>query len=167
MALLNILHFPDDRLRKISKLVEHFDDRLNRLIDDMLETMYDAPGVGLAAVQVGQPIQLIVIDVTDDRSDPKVLINPVIMAKEGSQTSDEGCLSVPAIYEPVNRAERVIVEALDRNGEKFQLAATGLLGICIQHELDHLEGIVFVDHLSVIKRMRIKKKMEKLRKKTM
>lgn len=167
MAILNILHFPDDRLRQISKSIESFDERLNQLIDDMLETMYDAPGVGLAAVQVGYPIRLIVIDVTDDRSAPTALINPVIIAKDGSQTSDEGCLSVPAIYEPVNRAEQVQVEALDRQGKKYQLTATGLLSICIQHELDHLEGIMFVDHLSMIKRVRIKKKMEKLRKKTM
>ncbi len=167
MAILNILHFPDDRLRQVSKPIESFDERLNQLIDDMLATMYDAPGVGLAAVQVGHPIRLIVIDVSDDSSAPMALINPTIIAKEGSQTSDEGCLSVPAIYEPVNRAEQVEIAALDRKGEKFQLTASGLLSICIQHELDHLEGIMFVDHLSMIKRMRIKKKMEKLRKKTM
>lgn len=167
MAILNILHFPDDRLRQVSKPIKSFDEHLNQLIDDMLETMYDAPGVGLAAVQVGHPIRLIVIDITDDRSAPMALINPVIIAKDGSQTSDEGCLSVPAIYEPVNRAEQVQAEALDRQGKKYQLTATGLLSICIQHELDHLEGIMFVDHLSMIKRVRIKKKMEKLRKKTM
>jgi len=167
MAILNILHFPDDRLRQVSKPIKSFDEHLNQLIDDMLETMYDAPGVGLAAVQVGHPIRLIVIDITDDRSAPTALINPVIIAKDGSQTSDEGCLSVPAIYEPVSRAEQVQAEALDRQGKKYQLTATGLLSICIQHELDHLEGIMFVDHLSMIKRVRIKKKMEKLRKKTM
>lgn len=161
MAILNILHFPDSRLRSIAKPVTRVDDDVRKLVDDMLETMYEAPGIGLAAIQVNDPRRVIVIDTTEDRSQPLALINPEIIEKDGVEEMDEGCLSVPGIYETVRRAERIRVRAQDRDGEAFELAADGLLAVCIQHEIDHLDGKLFVDYLSNLKRQRIRKKIEK------
>lgn len=167
MAHLTILHFPDERLRTVAKPIEQVDDTLRSLIDDMFETMYDAPGIGLAATQVNVHYRLIVIDVSEEKDQPLVLINPEIIEKEGVEEMDEGCLSVPGIYEKVQRADRVKIRALDRNGESFELAADGLLAVCIQHEIDHLDGKLFVDYLSTLKRQRIKKKLEKQLRHTM
>ena len=163
MALLPILEFPDDRLRTIARPVERIDADLQRLIDDMFETMYAAPGVGLAATQIDYHFQLIVIDVSEEKNEPLVLINPRIVETEGSQTCQEGCLSVPTIFADVTRAERVIAEALDRHGELRRIDATELLAVCIQHEMDHLAGKVFVDYLSPLKRQMVKSKLEKRR----
>lgn len=167
MAHLTILHFPDERLRTVAKPVEKVDDALRAFIDDMFETMYDAPGIGLAATQVDFHKRLIVIDVSEEKDQPLVLINPEILEKTGVEEMDEGCLSVPGIYEKVERADQVKIRALDRNGEPFELEAEGLLAVCIQHEMDHLEGKLFVDYLSGLKRQRIKKKLEKQRRQTM
>jgi peptide deformylase len=167
MANLTILHFPDERLRTVAKPVEQVDDALRRFIDDMFETMYDAPGIGLAATQVNFHQRLIVIDVSEEKDQPLVLINPEILEKSGEEEMDEGCLSVPGIYEKVQRADRVKVRALDRNGEPFELETDGLLAVCIQHEIDHLDGKLFVDYLSSLKRQRIKKKLEKQLRQTM
>ena len=167
MAILNILHFPDPRLRTRAAPVGRIDDTVRRLVDDMFETMYDAPGIGLAATQVDVHQRVIVIDVSEEKDQPLVLINPEIMLKDGIEQMDEGCLSVPGIYETVERAERVRVRALNRDGESFALEADGLLAVCIQHEMDHLEGKLFVDYLSAMKRARIKRKLEKLRRKTL
>ncbi len=167
MAILNILHFPDPRLRTRAAPVGRIDDTVRRLVDDMFETMYDAPGIGLAATQVDVHQRVIVIDVSEEKDQPLVLINPEIMLKNGIEQMDEGCLSVPGIYETVERADRVRVRALDRAGEPFELETEGLLAVCIQHEMDHLEGKLFVDYLSVMKRERIKRKLEKLRRKTL
>ncbi|MEK7991555.1 MAG: peptide deformylase [Thiotrichaceae bacterium] len=161
MAILNILYFPDPRLRTEAKPIQQVTSKLQQLIDDMFETMYEAPGIGLAATQVNVHRQLIVIDISEDKSNPLCFINPKIIHLEGQTTYDEGCLSVPAIYETVQRAEKVIVEALDRNGEPFTLEADGLLAICIQHEVDHLKGKLFVDYISPLKRQRIAKKLDK------
>lgn len=163
MALLNILHYPDPRLRNRAEPIERVDDDIRRLIDDMFETMYDAPGIGLAAVQVGVSKRLIVLDITEDRQDPRCLINPVILESSGVEKMDEGCLSVPGIYEPVERAACIRYRALDRNGEEFEDEAEGLLAVCIQHEIDHLDGKLFVDYLTELKRQRIRKKLEKQR----
>lgn len=163
MALLPILEFPDDRLRTVAKPVERIDAPLQRLIDDMFETMYAAPGVGLAATQIDYHYQLIVMDVSEEKNEPLVLINPRIVETEGSQTCQEGCLSVPTIFADVTRAERVVVEALDRNGELRRIDATDLLAVCIQHEMDHLAGKVFVDYLSPLKRQMVKSKLDKRR----
>lgn len=163
MALLKILEFPDPRLRTKAKAVELVDDRLRVLIDDMFETMYAAPGIGLAATQVDVHKRLLVTDVTSDNSEPHVLINPEIVEKDGVTVSDEGCLSVPGYYEEVERAEHIRVRFLDRYGEQQEMEAEGLLAICIQHEMDHLEGKLFVDYLSEAKRQRIRKKLEKNR----
>jgi len=163
MALLPILEFPDERLRTVAKPVEHIDADLQRLIDDMFETMYEAPGVGLAATQIDYHRQLIVIDVSEEKDQRLVLINPRIVETEGSQTCQEGCLSVPTIFADVARAERVVVEALDRDGTLRRIDATGLLAVCIQHEMDHLAGKVFVDYLSPLKRQMVKSKLEKRR----
>jgi len=167
MAHLTILHFPDERLRTVAKPISQVDDTLRTLIDDMFETMYDAPGIGLAATQVNVHYRLIVIDVSEEKNQPLVLINPEIIEKEGVEEMDEGCLSVPGIYEKVQRADRVKVRALDRNGEPFELDTDGLLAVCIQHEMDHLDGKLFVDYLSTLKRQRIKKKLEKQLRQTM
>jgi peptide deformylase len=164
MAKLEILHFPDPRLRTVAKPVARVDDALRQQIDDMFETMYDAPGIGLAATQVDFHQRLIVIDVSEEKNQPLVLINPEILEKDGVEEMDEGCLSVPGIYEKVQRADRVKVRALDRNGEQFELEADGLLAVCIQHEMDHLQGKLFVDYLSNMKRQRIRKKLEKAHK---
>ncbi len=167
MAILHILRYPDPRLRNKAAPVARVDDEIRRLIDDMLETMYQAPGIGLAAPQVEVSKRVIVLDVSEQRNQPLALINPEIVAQEGRETMDEGCLSVPGIYEPVERAQRVRVKALDRDGRPFEMEADGLLGVCIQHEIDHLEGRLFVDYLTEMKRRRIRKKMEKLRRHTM
>ncbi len=161
MALLNILEFPDPRLRTKATAVELVDDKLRALIGDMFETMYAAPGIGLAATQVDVHKRLLVTDVTTDKSEPHVLINPEILEKDGVVVSDEGCLSVPGYYEEVERAEHIRVRFLDRDGEQKEMEAEGLLAICIQHEMDHLDGKLFVDYLSEAKRQRIRKKLEK------
>ena len=162
MAILNILEFPDPRLRTIAKPVTVFDDALSQLIDDMFETMYEAPGIGLAATQVNVHKQLVVMDLSEDRSEPRVFINPVVeeLTHDMGQYQ-EGCLSVPGFYENVDRPHRVRVKALDRDGKPFELEAEGLLAVCVQHEFDHLNGKLFVDYLSTLKRDRIKKKLEK------
>ncbi len=163
MAILNILEFPDPRLRTIAKPIAQVDDQIRTLIDDMLETMYDAPGIGLAATQVNQHIRLVVMDLSEDKSEPQVFINPEFeVLTDETDVYQEGCLSVPGFYEDVQRPQRVKINALDRDGKPFELLADGLLAICIQHECDHLNGKLFVDYLSALKRDRIKKKLEKL-----
>ncbi|KZZ09335.1 peptide deformylase, partial [Oleiphilus sp. HI0078] len=140
-----------------------FDDNLQTLIDDMFETMYDAPGIGLAATQIDRHLQLIVMDLSEDKSEPLVFINPKVTVLEGElEKMQEGCLSVPGFYEDISRIEHVLIEALDRQGKEFSLEAEGLLAVCIQHEMDHLNGKLFVDYLSGLKRNRIKKKLEKI-----
>lgn len=161
MAILNILNYPDPRLHTVAKPVKEVNAAVRRLIDDMSETMYDAPGIGLAATQVNQHIQLIIIDISETKDKLQVFINPKIIEKSGEQEYEEGCLSVPGIYENVTRAAKVTVEALGRDGKTFTLEADGLLGVCIQHEMDHLLGKVFVEYLSPLKRNRIKNKMLK------
>ena len=162
MALLEILSFPDPRLRTKAKSVTQVTDRTRKLIDDMFETMYDAPGIGLAATQVNVHERIIVIDVSEDRDQPYVFINPQIEPFGDPVETEEGCLSVPGYYEPVTRKNQVRVAALDRDGAHFELEADGLLAVCIQHECDHLDGKLFVDYLSNLKRTRIRKKLEKL-----
>ena len=162
MALLNILRYPDARLHKVARPVTEFGDRLSKLVADMAETMYDAPGVGLAASQVDVHEQLVLIDTSDTRDDLKVFVNPEITwASDERQVYEEGCLSVPGIYDGVERPARVRVRALDQHGAPFELDADGLLAVCIQHEMDHLLGKVFVQYLSPLKRNRIKAKMLK------
>lgn len=161
MALLPILRYPDARLRKRAAPITNVDDGIRQLALDMAETMYEAPGIGLAATQVDVHKQLIVIDVSETRDQLLTLINPRIVAKNGVQVGEEGCLSVPGIYDEVERAEHVVVAYLDRDGIARRLEATGLLAVCIQHELDHLEGKVFVDYLSRLKQTRIKDKLAK------
>ena len=163
MALLEILEYPDPRLRTRATPVERVDDPIRRLIDDMLETMYAAPGVGLAASQVDVHKRIIVVDVSEERDTPYVFINPVIEIIGGEQESQEGCLSVPSFYELVTRAEHIRAKALDRDGQTFEIEAHGMLAVCIQHECDHLEGRLFVDYLSNLKRQRIRKKLQKQR----
>lgn len=162
MAILNILEFPDPRLRTIAKAVEQVDDELRQLIDDMFATMYDAPGIGLAATQVNVHKRLVVMDLSEDKNEPLVFINPEFepLTDEVEQYQ-EGCLSVPGFYENVDRPQKVKIKALDRDGQPFELLAEGLLAVCIQHECDHLNGKLFVDYLSTLKRDRIKKKLEK------
>lgn len=165
MAKLEILEFPDPRLRTIAKPVEVFDDALRTLVDDMFETMYEAPGIGLAATQVNVHKQLIVIDISDNKSEPLVFINPALEVLDESLSEyDEGCLSVPGFYETVSRPKRVKINAIDRNGAAFEMIAEGLLATCIQHEMDHLNGKLFVDYLSTLKRQRIRSKLEKAHK---
>ena len=161
MAKLTILEFPDPRLRTKATPVSAVDDALRALIDDMFETMYAAPGIGLAATQVNVHKRLLVADVSANQSEPHVLINPVILEKDGLMVSDEGCLSVPGYYEEVERAEHIRVRFLDRDGVEQEMEAEGLLAVCIQHEMDHLEGKLFVDYLSEAKRLRIRKKLLK------
>ena len=162
MAILNILRYPDARLHKVAKPVTEFGERINQLVADMAETMYDAPGVGLAASQIDVHEQLIIVDITDSKDALQVFINPkIIWASAEKQVYDEGCLSVPGIYDGVERPAQVKVSALDVNGQPFELAADGLLAVCIQHEMDHLMGKVFVEYLSPLKRNRIKAKMLK------
>lgn len=166
MGILKILEFPDKRLRIKAKPVEVVDERIRMLVDDMLETMYQAKGVGLAATQVNVHQRVIVIDVSEEKNDPLFLINPEIVEKDGVEESEEGCLSVPGFYEKVTRAEHIRVTALNRAGETFQIEARELLAVCIQHEIDHLEGKLFVDYISPLKRNRIQKKLEKIHKTT-
>lgn len=162
MALLDILEFPDPRLRVVAKPVTAVDDVIRRLVADMFETMYHAPGVGLAATQVNVHRQVVVIDVSEDKSQPLVFINPAItVLDETCVDYDEGCLSVPGFYETVTRPQHIRVRALDRDGEPFEIEPQGLLAVCIQHEMDHLNGKLFVDHISRLKRDRIRKKLEK------
>jgi peptide deformylase len=163
MALLSILRYPDVRLKKVAAPVAAVDDRIRRLVADMAETMYDANGIGLAATQVDQHVQVIVIDVSEAHDELRVFINPRILELKGETiAAEEGCLSVPNIYDTVERASIARVEALDQNGERFEIEAEGLLAVCIQHEIDHLRGRVFVDYLSQLKQTRIKGKMRKL-----
>ena len=164
MAFLEILHFPDPRLRKKAIPVDEVNDQVRQTVKDMFETMYDAPGIGLAATQVNIQRQIIVIDVSEDHDEPVCLINPEITAKDGEEEMQEGCLSVPGIFENVQRAENISVRALDQQGTEFTLEADGLLAVCIQHEMDHLDGKLFVDYLSPLKMQRIKKKMLKMKK---
>ena len=162
MAILNILRYPDPRLHKVAKPVTEFGERLTKLVADMAETMYDAPGVGLAASQVDVHEQLVVIDITDSKDALQVFVNPqIIWASAEKQVYEEGCLSVPGIYDGVERAAQIKVSALDAQGKPFELSADGLLAVCIQHEMDHLAGKVFVEYLSPLKRNRIKAKMLK------
>ncbi len=163
MARLEILTFPDERLRRRAASVAQVDDEIRRLVDDMVETMYDAVGIGLAAIQVNEPKRVIVIDLSETKDQPMCFINPEILEGSGEEQMDEGCLSVPGFFESVTRAERIRVRALDRNGEPFELEADGLLAVCIQHEIDHLDGRLFVDHISALKRQRIRRKLEKER----
>jgi peptide deformylase len=167
MAVLHILHYPDPRLRIKAEPVGQVDDSVRRLVDDMLETMYDAPGIGLAAPQVNVSKHLIVIDISETRDAPLCLINPVIVERSGSEVMEEGCLSVPGVYDTVERAAAIRVQALDRDGRSYEMRADGLLAVCIQHEMDHLEGKLFVDYLTEMKRQRIRKKLEKYRRRTL
>ena len=161
MAILNILNYPDPRLHTIAKPIEVVDNSIRKLVDDMAETMYSAPGIGLAATQVDHHIQLILVDILETKDDLNVLINPQIIEASGHQEYQEGCLSVPDVFELVKRAERIKVKALNYQGKSFEIEADGLLAVCIQHEMDHLLGKVFVDYLSPLKRHRIKTKMKK------
>ncbi len=161
MAILNILEFPDPRLRKKAVPVVDVDDDLRKLIDDMFETMYAAPGIGLAATQVDVHRRLLVSDISQEKDDPHVMINPEILERDGVAVTEEGCLSVPGYFEEVERAERVRVRYLDRDGRQVEKTAEGLPSVCIQHEIDHLNGKLFVDYLSEAKRQRIRKKLMK------
>jgi len=161
MAKLRILEFPDPRLRKKAAPVEVVDDPLRQLIDDMFETMYEAPGIGLAATQVDVHRRLLVADVSQEKDEPQVLINPEILERDGSTITEEGCLSVPGYYEEIERAEHIKVRYLDRDGNEQESEYEGLLAVCVQHEIDHLDGKLFVDYLSEIKRQRIRKRLEK------
>ena len=161
MAKLKILEFPDPRLRTKATLIDVVDDQLRIFIDDMLETMYEAPGIGLAATQVNVHKRVLVTDVSVEKDEPFVLINPLILEKDGVTVTDEGCLSIPGYYEEVERAEHIKVRFLDRQGDDVELEAHGLLAVCIQHEMDHLDGKLFVDYLSEAKRSRIRTKLEK------
>jgi peptide deformylase len=163
MAKLEILHFPDPRLRTRAKPVARVDASIQRLVDDMFETMYAAPGIGLAATQVNVHQRLLVVDVSEDKNQPLAFINPEILERQGVEEMEEGCLSVPGVYDKVQRAERIRVRALDRDGNTFEMETDGLLAVCIQHEIDHLDGKLFVDYLSSLKRQRIRKKLEKSR----
>ena len=158
MAQRQVLHYPDPRLRNKSEPVECVDDTVRRLVDDMFETMYRAPGIGLAAIQVNVPLRVITIDVSEQRNEPLCLINPVIQAEEGEIETEEGCLSVPGVYESVTRSRRICAGALNREGEPFEFEAQDLLAVCVQHEMDHLQGRLFVDYLSRLKRERIRKR---------
>ena len=161
MAILTILEFPDERLRKKAKPVETVDAGTRRLIDDMFETMYAAPGIGLAATQVNVQQRILVLDISEEKNSPQAFINPELIMKTGEEESDEGCLSVPGVFEKVKRAEKIRVKALDRDGQPLELEADGLLAVCIQHEMDHLDGKLFVDYLSPLKRQLARKKVKK------
>ncbi len=163
MAKLEILEFPDARLRTVAKPVENFDDELRQLVDDMIETMYAAQGIGLAATQVNVHRRLLVLDVSENQDSPRVYVNPEIVRAEGSETCEEGCLSVPGIFAEVSRAESVRVAAHDADGQRFEEDLDGMHAICLQHEMDHLEGKLFVDYLSPLKRRMVSKKLEKQR----
>ena len=163
MAILEILHYPDKRLRTVAEPVGEVDDSIRTLVADMFETMYAAPGIGLAATQVNVHKRVLVMDLSEDRNEPLCFINPEIIHSEGVEQTEEGCLSVPDIFEVVERAERITVKALDKDGKEFTLDADDLLAVCIQHEMDHLQGNLFVDYLSPLKQMRVKKKIQKAR----
>lgn len=164
MALLPILEYPDPRLRERAVPVTVFDEELGRLIDDMLETMYAAPGIGLSATQVNVRKRVLVIDLSEKRDAPQVFVNPEILTREGAAKTEEGCLSVPGIFDQVERAAKVRVRAQDRGGATFEVDLEGLPAVCVQHEMDHLDGRLFVDYLSDLKRERIRKKLDKERK---
>lgn len=159
MSVLKILHYPDPRLRERAKRVDEIDGVLRKTIQDMFETMYQAPGIGLAAVQVGLPLQLAVIDVSEEKNEPRVFINPQIVRRTGEVKSEEGCLSVPGYYDTIRRSEQVAIKALNEEGTPFELDAQGLLAICIQHEIDHLNGRLFIDQLSDLKRRRVRRQL--------
>ncbi|MEA3292398.1 MAG: peptide deformylase [Pseudomonadota bacterium] len=161
MALLNILVYPDPRLRQKAKPVERFDDELRRLVEEMAETMYAAPGIGLAAVQVNVPQRVLVLDLSEEKNDLKVFVNPEIEDRDGTEEIEEGCLSVPGVYASVPRADWIKLKAQDIDGKPLELEAEGLLAVCIQHEIDHLDGKMFVDYLSRLKQDRIRKKLQK------
>jgi peptide deformylase len=161
MTQLTILEFPDPRLRRVAKPVDEVTDRERKLAADMLETMYEARGIGLAATQVNETVRMLVLDLSEAKDDPKVFINPEIIDRKGAQTCEEGCLSVPGIYAEVKRAEEIRVRALGTDGQAFEMDADGLLAVCIQHEIDHLDGKVFVDYLSPLKRRMVEKKLKK------
>jgi peptide deformylase len=161
MTTLEILRFPDPRLRNEAQPVAAVDDSIRKLVEEMFETMYQAPGIGLAATQVNVAKRVVVIDVSEEHNEPLCLINPEILEQSGEEQMEEGCLSVPGVYDTVTRAERVKVRALDLDGRPFELDTDGLLAVCIQHEIDHLNGKLFVDYLSGLKRQRIRKKLEK------
>lgn len=161
MALLNVLVYPDSRLRHVAEAVTEFDDKLKKLSEDMAETMYDAPGIGLAAIQVNVKKRIIVVDISEEQNDLMTLVNPVIIEKDGEQVFNEGCLSVPEYYAEVARAEHIVIETQNIDGKKQTIEADGILAVCIQHEIDHLDGKVFVDYLSLAKRERVRKKMLK------
>jgi len=162
MAILEILEYPDKRLRTIAKPVTEVTDKIRKVVDDMFETMYEAPGIGLAATQVNVHQRIVTMDLSEDKDEPMVFINPEVTVLEGElESMQEGCLSVPGFYEDVTRVEHCLVKALDRDGKEFELEARGLLAVCIQHELDHLEGKLMVEYLSPLKRNRIKSKLEK------
>ena len=161
MTTLNILKYPDPRLRTVAKPLVEVTDATRKLIDEMFIIMYAAPGIGLAATQVDRHQRLIVIDISAEKDQPLVIINPKIIAKDGVEVHEEGCLSVPGVYEKVERAESIKLQALDRDGKSFEMEADGLLAVCIQHEIDHLDGKMFVDYLSPLKQKRIRKKLEK------
>jgi peptide deformylase len=164
MTRLTILEYPDPRLRTIAQPVQTVDDELRTLVDDMLETMYASKGIGLAATQVNVHRRLLVADVSEGQDQPMVFVNPEIVSREEVDVHQEGCLSVPGIYEDVERAQRIRVKALGRDGQPFEMDVDGLLAICVQHEIDHLDGKLFVDYLSELKRQRVRKKLEKERK---
>jgi peptide deformylase len=164
MAKLEILEFPDSRLRTVAKPVERFDEELRQLVEDMVETMYDAQGIGLAATQVNVHRRLLVLDVSENQDTPRVYVNPEIIASTGEETCEEGCLSVPGVYAEVSRPERITVSAQDVDGQSFEEALDGMHAICVQHEIDHLDGKLFVDYLSPLKRRMVAKKLEKQRK---
>ncbi|WP_417534676.1 peptide deformylase [Marinobacterium stanieri] len=162
MAKLNILEFPDPRLRTIAEPVEQVDDEIRKIVDDMFETMYDAPGIGLAATQVNVHKRIVTIDISEEGNEPLVMINPEFtVLQDELEEMQEGCLSVPGFYEEVKRPNRILLKALDRDGNPYELEAEGLLAVCIQHELDHLNGKLFVDYLTALKRNRIRGKLEK------
>ncbi|RKZ36732.1 MAG: peptide deformylase [Gammaproteobacteria bacterium] len=164
MAILEVLHFPDPHLRTKAKPVKQVDNAIRQLVDDMFETVYKAPAIGLAATQVNVHKQIVVIDLSEEQNQPLCFINPKIMSSGGVQTVEEGCLSIPGIFEKIERPEHIIVEALNYKGESFTLKTDGLLAVCIQHEVDHLVGKLFVDYLSSLKRQRIRKKLFKQKK---
>lgn len=166
MSLLDVLHFPDPRLRNVARPVEAVDDEVRQIANDMLETMYDEGGIGLAAIQVNIRQRIIVIDVSEDRDSPMFLINPEILELEGTEKMQEGCLSVPDFYDYVERAEKIRYTFLDIDGKQHEAWADGLLAVCIQHEIDHLDGKLFIDYLSTLKQQRLRKKLEKQEKQT-
>ncbi len=161
MAIRKILHYPDPRLRRKALPVDTVDDEIRTLIDDLAETMYQAPGIGLAAPQIDVSKRVLILDISEARNELWVFVNPELLTQEGEQTMEEGCLSVPGVYDEVTRAEKVTVRALDRDGKPFELEADGLLAACVQHEIDHLDGKLFVDYLSRLKQRRTRKKLEK------